>query len=122
MNDRDRDREDPPHVQPPAINPTDGRVRRLRDKAMDLLADARIHVQRLEEIGEHLGLTPDLVEGMGDDLYRAVVAQMDFAAKVFERTQIAAEHFIGSTSGGRTIERASTSPSATRRVARDAWS
>ena len=94
MNDRDRDREDRPHVEPPAIDPTDRRVHRLRDKAMDLLADARIHVQRLEEIGEHLGLTPDLVEGMGDELYRAVVAQMDFAAKVFERSQVAAERFM----------------------------
>jgi hypothetical protein len=85
----DREREDGPE-----IDPADHRVRRLRAKAMDLLADARVHVQRLEEIGEHLGLTPDLVDGVGDHLYHAVVAQLDLAAKLAERSQVVAERFL----------------------------
>jgi hypothetical protein len=87
MSDRERD-------DGPETDPADRRVRRLRAKAMDLLADARIHVQRIEEIGEHLGWTPDLVDGVGDHLYHAVVAQLDFAAKVVERSHFAAERFL----------------------------
>jgi hypothetical protein len=83
MGDRDDER--------PDSVPADRRARQLRDRAMDLLADASVHVQRLEEIGERLGLTPDLVDGVGDHLYEAVVAQLDLAAKVMERSRVAAE-------------------------------
>jgi hypothetical protein len=91
MDDRNRegDREDRPDVEP-----ADRRAKELREKAMDLLAEASIHVQRLEEIGERLGLTPSLADGIGDHLYSAVVAQLDLAAKVVERSHVAAERLL----------------------------
>ena len=85
---------DPQRGSLPEHNPTDARVVKLRGRAMDLLADATVHVQRLEEIGERLGLTPDLVDGVGDHLYQAVVAQLDLAAKVAERSHVAAERLL----------------------------
>jgi hypothetical protein len=87
MSDRRRDGR-------PEYDPADARVARLRDRAMDLLADATVHVQRLEEIGERLGLTPDLADGVGDHLYHAIVAQLDLAAKVVERSHVAAERVL----------------------------
>jgi hypothetical protein len=78
----------------PEYNPTDARVVKLRERAMDLLADATVHVQRLEEIGERLGFTPDLADGVGDHLYTAIVAHLDLAAKVVERSQVAAERLV----------------------------
>ncbi len=82
---------DPQDGSRPESDPTDERVKQLRDKALDTLADVAVHVQRLEEIGERLGITPELVDGVGEHLYRAVVAQMDFAAKVVERSYATAE-------------------------------
>jgi hypothetical protein len=96
---------DPERGGRPESDPTDERVEHLREKAMDLLADATVHVQRLEEIGERLGLTPDLVDGVGDHLYRAVVAQMDFAAKVMERSYVAAERLWQQRGSHRRSER-----------------
>jgi hypothetical protein len=78
----------------PEHNPTDARVAKLRDRAMDLLADATVHVQRLEEIGERMGLKPDLADGVGDQLYTAIVAQLDLAATVVERSHVAAERLL----------------------------
>jgi hypothetical protein len=108
---------DPERGSRPESDPTDERVEHLREKAMDLLADATVHVQRLEEIGERLGITPDLVEGVGDQLYRAAIAQMDFAAKVMERSFVAAERLWqsrGAHRRGERFHRVDIGPGATR--------
>ncbi|HEX7843621.1 MAG TPA: hypothetical protein VF469_39380, partial [Kofleriaceae bacterium] len=67
--------------------PTDTRVQGLRERAMDLIADASIHAERINAAAARLGLTPDLLNGMGDQLYEAAVAQLDVASKILERSQ-----------------------------------
>jgi len=67
--------------------PADTRVQGLRDRAMDLIADASIHAERINAAAEKLGLTPDLLNGIGDQLYEAAVAQLDVASKILERSQ-----------------------------------
>ena len=96
---------DPRDGSRPKSDPTDKRVKELREKAMDTLADVAVHVQRLEEIGERIGITPELVDGVGEHLYRAVVTQMDFAAKVVERSYEAAERLWQQGASMRRAER-----------------
>jgi hypothetical protein len=55
---------------------------------MDLLANAAIHAQRLDDAARRLGLSPDLVDGLGDHLYEAAVVQLDVASKILERSQL----------------------------------
>ena len=65
----------------------DGRARQLRERALDLLADASVHAERLNATAEKLGVTPALLDGLGDQLYEAAVAQLDVASKILERSQ-----------------------------------
>jgi hypothetical protein len=67
--------------------PTDGKVQGLRGRAMDLIADASLHAERINAAAEKLGLTPDLLSGIGDQLYEAAVAQLDVASRILERSQ-----------------------------------
>lgn len=69
------------------LGPTDRKVQGLRERAMDLLADASIHAERINTAAESLGLTPDLLDGIGDQIYQAAVAQLDVASKILERSQ-----------------------------------
>lgn len=71
----------------PDPGPADDRVQALRERAMDLVADASIHAERIHAAAEKLGLTPDLLNGIGDQLYQAAVAQLDVASKILERSQ-----------------------------------
>jgi len=71
----------------PTETTTDTRVQGLRERAMDLVADASIHAERINAAAEKLGLTPDLLNGIGDQLYEAAVAQLDVASKILERSQ-----------------------------------
>lgn len=71
----------------PGRGPADARARALRERAMDLIADASIHTERISAAAEKLGLTPDLLSGIGDQLYQAAVAQLDVASKILERSQ-----------------------------------
>lgn len=71
----------------PDLGPTDRKVQGLRERAMDLIADASIHAERINAAAESLGLTPDLLGGIGDQLYQAAVAQLDVASKILERSQ-----------------------------------
>jgi hypothetical protein len=87
MNDQDGDDQ-------PESEPADRRAKNLRERAMDLLADTSIHVQRLQEISERAGLAPDLLDGVGDRLYEMVIAQLDLAATVAERSHAAAERLL----------------------------
>jgi hypothetical protein len=72
----------------------DDAAQRLRDHALNLLADAAIHAERLGSAAEKLGLTPDLLDGVGDQLYEAAVAQLDIASKVLERSQVIADRLL----------------------------
>jgi hypothetical protein len=78
----------------PEQNPVDERAKRVRDRTMDLLADAAIHVQRIEDKAQKLGLSPELVDGVGDSLYEAVVTQLDLALKIVERSQTVVERLF----------------------------
>lgn len=78
----------------PDKNPTDDKVKRLRERTLDLVADAAVHVQRLDGVAKQLGLTPDLVDGLGDYLYEAAVAQLEVASKVLERSQGIADRLL----------------------------
>jgi hypothetical protein len=78
----------------PAGNSTDDRAEKMRERSSDLLAAAAMHVQRVEDIAEKLGLTADLVEGIGDELYEAVVSQLELASKIVERSQIVADRLL----------------------------
>jgi len=78
----------------PKKNPTDVKARDLRERAMDLVADAAIHAERLNGAARELGLTPDLVDGVGDYLYEAAVAQLDVASKILERSQVIADRLV----------------------------
>jgi hypothetical protein len=74
--------------------PTDTRVQGLRERAMDLIADASIHAERINAAAARLGLTPDLLNGIGDQLYEAAVAQLDVASKILERSQAIADRLF----------------------------
>lgn len=65
----------------------DDKVQAVRARALELLADASIHAERIHAAAARLGLTPDLVDGLGDHLYEAAVAQLDVASKILERSQ-----------------------------------
>jgi hypothetical protein len=65
----------------------DHKARAIRARALELLADAATHAERINAAAARLGLTPDLVEGLGDHLYEAAVAQLDVASKILERSQ-----------------------------------
>ncbi|HEY0992983.1 MAG TPA: hypothetical protein VGD80_38285, partial [Kofleriaceae bacterium] len=74
--------------------PADLTAQRLRDRAMEMLAAATVHAERLGAAAEKLGLTPDLLDGVGDQLYDAAVAQLDLASKVLERAQSIADRLL----------------------------
>src|SRR5205807_1846371 len=61
---------------------------------LELLADAAVHAERINAAAARLGLTPDLVEGLGDHLYEAAVAQLDVASKILERSQAIVERLF----------------------------
>jgi hypothetical protein len=65
----------------------DHKARAIRERAMELLADASLHAERINAAAEKLGLTPDVLDGVGDALYEAAVAQLDVASKILERSQ-----------------------------------
>ena len=52
----------------PKPRPADLTAKELRDRAMDLLAGAAVHAERIGSAAEKLGLTPDLLDGVGDYL------------------------------------------------------
>jgi hypothetical protein len=66
----------------------------LRERALELLADASLHAERINAAAEKLGLTPDLLDGIGDHLYEAAVAQLDIVSKILERSQAIAERLF----------------------------
>jgi hypothetical protein len=78
----------------PKPRPADDTAHKLRDRAMNLLADAAIHAERIGSAAEKLGLTPDLLDGVGDQLYEAAVAQLDIASKILERSQAIADRLL----------------------------
>ena len=80
----------------------DHKARALRARALELLADASLHAERINQAAERLGLTPDLVDGLGDHLYEAAVAQLDVASKILERSQAIADRLFDV--GARQIE------------------
>lgn len=71
----------------PDTKPGDAKARVVRERAMDLVAGAAIHAQRIEDAATRLGLTPDLVDGLGDALFDAAVTQLDVASRILERSQ-----------------------------------
>lgn len=87
-------------AEPPKHRPADGKAQVIRDRAMELLADASLHAERLGAAAARLGLTPDLLDGVGDQLYDAAVAQLDVASKILERSHAIAERLL-ELSGGR---------------------
>lgn len=86
MNDSD-----PPQ---PVHDPADAKAQRVRERAMDLLASAALHAQRLDAAARRIGLTPDLVDGLGDHLYAAAIAQLDVVSKILERSQVLADRLL----------------------------
>ncbi|HEY6179349.1 MAG TPA: hypothetical protein VIX73_33070, partial [Kofleriaceae bacterium] len=72
----------------------DHKVQAIRSRALELLADAAIHAERINDAAARLGLSPDLVEGLGDHLYEAAVAQLDVASKILERSQAIADRLF----------------------------
>lgn len=78
----------------PEPRPADQTAQVLRDRAMNLLADAAVHAERIGAAAERLGLTPDLLDGVGDQLYEAAVAQLDLAARILERAQSIADRLL----------------------------
>src|SRR6185436_2098430 len=86
----------------PRPSPADGKTRAIRERAMELLAGASLHAERIQAAAEKLGLTPDLLDGIGDHVYEAVVAQLDIASKVLERSQAIADRLLdlGGRRGG----------------------
>jgi hypothetical protein len=86
-------------AEPPKQRPADLKARVIRERAMELLADASLHAERLQGAATRLGLTPDLLDGVGDQLYDAVVAQLDVASKVLERSQVLADRLVELAAG-----------------------
>lgn len=72
----------------------DRKAQAIRDRALELLAGASLHAQRVGDAATRLGLTPDLVDGLGDQLYEAAVAQLDIASKILERSQVIADRLF----------------------------
>lgn len=72
----------------------DDKAQAIRGRALELLADASIHAERIQAAAARLGLTPDLVDGLGDQLYEAAVAQLDVASKILERSQAIADRLF----------------------------
>jgi hypothetical protein len=72
----------------------DDKAQAIRGRALELLADASIHAERIQQAAARLGLTPDLVDGLGDQLYEAAVAQLDVASKILERSQAIADRLF----------------------------
>jgi hypothetical protein len=87
-------------AEPPKHRPADAKAQVIRDRAMELLADASLHAERLGAAAARLGLTPDLLDGIGDQLYDAAVAQLDVASRILERSHAIAERLL-ELSGGR---------------------
>lgn len=81
-------------VKRPNPRPADLTAQRLRDRAMEMLAAATVHAERIGAAAEKLGLTPDLLDGVGDQLYDAAVAQLDLASKILERAQSIADRLL----------------------------
>jgi hypothetical protein len=78
----------------PVDDPADAKAQRVRERAMDLLASAAVHAQRLDAAARRIGLTPDLVDGVGDHLYEAAIAQLDVVSKILERSQVLADRLL----------------------------
>jgi hypothetical protein len=78
----------------PSPRPADLTAQLLRERAMEMLAAATVHAERIGAAAEKLGLTPDLLDGVGDQLYDAAVAQLDLASKVLERAQSIADRLL----------------------------
>jgi len=72
----------------------DETAQQLREHALDLLASAAVHAERIGDAAEKLGLTPDLLDGVGDTLYEAAVAQLDLASTILERSQTIADRLL----------------------------
>lgn len=81
-------------TEPPKQQPTDDKARAIRERAMELLADASLHAERINAAAAKLGLTPDLLDGIGDQLYEAAVAQLDVASKILERSHAIADRLF----------------------------
>jgi hypothetical protein len=81
-------------AEPPKPSHADRKAQVLRERALELLADASLHAERINAAAEKLGLTPDLLDGIGDHLYEAAVAQLDIASKILERSQAIAERLF----------------------------
>lgn len=77
----------------------DRKARAIRDRALELLADASLHAERIHAAAEKLGITPDLLDGIGDHLYEAAVAQLDVASKILERSQLIADRLFDLVAG-----------------------
>jgi hypothetical protein len=78
----------------PETNPADRKAEKIRERTLDLLANVAVHVQRMEDVARKLGLTADLVDGVGDYLYESVVAQLDLASKIVDRSQAVADRLL----------------------------
>jgi len=78
----------------PEHNPNDDKVKRLRARFLEIVADAAVRGERLDAIARRLGLTAELASGLGDDLYDAAVAQLEIVAKVLERSQGIADRLL----------------------------
>jgi hypothetical protein len=86
-------------AEPPKQRPADGKAQVIRERAMELLADASLHAERLGAAAARLGLTPDLLDGIGDQLYDAAVAQLDVASKILERSHAIADRLLELSAG-----------------------
>jgi hypothetical protein len=86
-------------AEPPNDRPSDGKARVIRERAMELLADASLHAERVGAAAARLGLTPDLLDGIGDQLYDAAVAQLDIASKILERSHAIADRLLELSAG-----------------------
>jgi hypothetical protein len=84
----------------PTPEPADRSVENLRERFLDLIADATLHAHRLEDVAESLGIGPELADGVGDTLYQAIAGQLELACKVLERSQLLADRILSMGSRG----------------------
>lgn len=78
----------------PKHDHADRKARVIRERAMELLAGASLHAERINAAAEKLGLTPELLDGIGDHLYEAAVAQLDVASQILQRSQAIADRLF----------------------------
>jgi len=78
----------------PEHEPADEKAKAVRERTMDLFAAASLHAERIGAAAAKLGLSSDLVDGLGDDLYEAAIAQLDVASKMLARSQAIAARLL----------------------------